>query len=293
MGIYGQPNSWQCGPFALKHALLSYGLFAHEDELARIAGSSEVRGTDEKGLHRAARRFGCELQVVRCTTARAAERELERWLTAGIPVLLCVDQWDHWITAMSAGRGEIVMFDSHYDQPLRIEPSDVVLERLTYRERRWGGVWQRTLFDVQPLLHNGNGLQLRLTPADAAFLLRPENAELVRRFDELARVVVQLAAPAGAQLEFGHALDRFIAVRRDDLVERAAAMARVDQASAFRCADQLAFVARAYRAVLRPDNEAPAIGAIASLLAARAPAPTPVQQVREGQAGRRVAVVCS
>lgn len=272
MGIYGQPNSWQCGPFALKHALLAYGVFAHEDELARIAGSSDTRGTDEKGLHRAARRHGCTLRVMRHASPTAARRELAGLLQSGVPVLLCVDQWEHWVTAVSAAGNELVVFDSHYAQPLRLEGWDAVIERLAYRQRRWRGLWNRTVFDLQPLVRQAAGFRLRLSPEEGAFLLRPENATLAARLDELARRVLELAVAPGRQLEFGFALDRFIATRRDTLLDRAARISAVDSAAARRVTDDLAFVARVYGAVLRPEAEPHAVEALARLVAERAPA---------------------
>ena len=41
MGIYPQPNTWQCGPFALKHALLTLGIVEHERKLTRVSGANE------------------------------------------------------------------------------------------------------------------------------------------------------------------------------------------------------------------------------------------------------------
>src|SRR5881628_1434888 len=83
MAIYGQPNSWTCGPFALKHGLLALGVFAREDDLARVAASTERHGTDEPGLRRAARAHGVELRLRRATEPHAAGEELRRWLASG------------------------------------------------------------------------------------------------------------------------------------------------------------------------------------------------------------------
>jgi ABC-type bacteriocin/lantibiotic exporter with double-glycine peptidase domain len=122
MAIYGQPNAWTCGPFALKHALLAHGVFTPAEELARAAGSTEEGGTDERQLQRAARTHRVDVLVVREQTAGDARRNLDTWLKRGIPVLLCVDEWEHWLTAVAADGEHVVVFDSKYDTPLRLEP---------------------------------------------------------------------------------------------------------------------------------------------------------------------------
>ena len=64
MGFYPQSNRWQCGPFALKHALAIVGYFVDEGSITRAAKSTRY-GTDEKMLRRAAERFQCKLVEVR------------------------------------------------------------------------------------------------------------------------------------------------------------------------------------------------------------------------------------
>ena len=57
MGLYPQPNKWQCGPFALKHALIMLGKFVNEKRVAEIAGTTWWYGTDELQLAKAARAY--------------------------------------------------------------------------------------------------------------------------------------------------------------------------------------------------------------------------------------------
>jgi len=55
MGLYPQPNNWQCGPFALKHALIMLGKIVNEKDISRIAGAHWWGGADEIKLSRAAK----------------------------------------------------------------------------------------------------------------------------------------------------------------------------------------------------------------------------------------------
>jgi hypothetical protein len=218
MGIYRQPNDWQCGPFALKHALFTLGAFAHEDELAAIAGSSPAVGTDEVGLGRAASAYRTELRVVRRRTAPAARRVLVRWLRRGLPVLLCVDQWDHWVTAVGYDEKEVVLLDSRPSSPtvLTIEPWTSLRERMVYRQRRMGGIWTRLLYDLQPIIPlRRPPFRFHLTP-DRARSLLGKRAWLQDRWDEYARRLLPLAsAPIVGRTV---SLERFLEAHRFRIV---------------------------------------------------------------------------
>ncbi|KPK74818.1 MAG: hypothetical protein AMS25_19070 [Gemmatimonas sp. SM23_52] len=121
MGISRQPDKWQCGPYALKHALLMRGVLASEWEIGKVAGTTPL-GTDENQLARVARHYGCELPTIRKVDADGARQELVTYLREGTPCLLCVNGWDHWVTAVQEEKGRFVILDSQ--QP------DVIVEDL-------------------------------------------------------------------------------------------------------------------------------------------------------------------
>lgn len=264
MTLYGQPNSWQCGPFALKHALLSYGVFAHEDDLAEAAGSSTTRGTDERRLDRAARLFGFELGLIRRTSPRAARRELADHLIRRIPVLLCLDQWEHWVTVAGADEQSLVVYDSHYDTVLRLEPWEAMLERLGFRERGWQGLWSRTLFDLHPLIsRRGDAPRVALTPERAAYLLREENADLRRSWDEYLGRILAFCDDEAEQLELGIGLAQWLEDIRPAVLQEAMSRFGAEAASSTeQVLDRFAFAAQLCSAQLRPDAEGRARAAV-------------------------------
>jgi hypothetical protein len=253
MTIYAQPNSWQCGPFALKHGLLALGIHAHEDALARLAGSTEQSGTDDRQLARAASAHGCTLSVARRAHGWAARHELRRCFARAVPVLLCLDQWEHWVTVVSADAHDVVVFDSQFDNAvIRLEPWERVIERLVYRKRRWRGVWTQRLYDLHPLETRVGGPRLRLTPEGVRRLLATEDGPIIDRWDEYARRLLPLAAPAGRS---GHLapLTSFLTAHADRIV---AEVARGRGASlgpsAEREVRRLALAAELYDLRLRP-----------------------------------------
>ena len=195
MPLYGQPNQWQCGPFALKHALLIQGVRAHEDTLARIAGSTEELGTDEHQLARAAAHHGAHLIITRRRTATATRRTLIRWLREQ-PVLLCVDQWDHWVAAVGCDDERVVTLDSHYDTVLRVDPWETVLRRVLYR-KPWRlpiGAW--SWYDLHAVrVRTPEWIRFRFTPAGADRLIA---ANLLTTWEDHLRCLRPLVTPAAA-----------------------------------------------------------------------------------------------
>jgi hypothetical protein len=172
MGIYDQPNSWQCGPFALKHGLLAHGVFVHEEDITKVAGTTETDGTDDRQLARAAQAFGGVLECRRFRTAIGARRALARLLAAQVPVLLCVDQWDHWVTAVGADAEHVAVLDSHYDTVVRLEPWGPLVRRIRYRDPHGSWVHRLPVYDLHVLAVRGEtGLKLALTPARARRVL--------------------------------------------------------------------------------------------------------------------------
>lgn len=153
MGIYPQPNLWQCGPFALKHALVTLGVLKDEREISKLAGTHWWHGTDDLQLGRAARRFGCKLPLVRRHQPAAARTELVRHLRRGIPVLLCVEEWSHWITAVNVEQGKFILLDSREKQVVTIADWPTLQRRWVYHEPDpVDDTETHTYFDLHPVV---------------------------------------------------------------------------------------------------------------------------------------------
>ncbi|HZJ64591.1 MAG TPA: hypothetical protein VFD36_13830 [Kofleriaceae bacterium] len=116
-GFYPQPNEWTCGPFALKHALLALGRMVDVNQISTTARTHWWSGTNEIQLARAARAFECDLVLERRGDAEQARKILVKYLREQTPVLLCVDEWSHWITVVRAEDRRFVVINS-MDDPL-------------------------------------------------------------------------------------------------------------------------------------------------------------------------------
>ena len=86
-------------------------------QIASTARTHWWSGTNEIQLARAAREFECDLVLERRSDAEQARKLLVKHLREQTPVLLCVDEWTHWITVLRAEDRRFVVVDSN-DDPL-------------------------------------------------------------------------------------------------------------------------------------------------------------------------------
>jgi hypothetical protein len=175
-GFYPQPNDWVCGPFALKHGLWLLGIRADEGDIAKAAGT-DATGTDEAELARAALNYACELQTVRRHDPVSAARDLESYLQRGVPVLLCIEQWDHWVVAACEDDGIFVVVDSRTPALFRLVPWELLQKLLVYHEGSRG----RHLYDLHPLVARHPVTRIPALTLDRARFLREwDNRHVVR-----------------------------------------------------------------------------------------------------------------
>ena len=209
MGLYKQPNDFTCGPYALKHALTALGVLADPAHLTRLARTHWWSGTDEVRLARAARAYDCDMQVIEATDERVARIALVQTLGAGYPVLLCVDDWEHWITVVHHSAGKFVVLDS------REEPVVAVLD-WKHLEARWRYEdWEQleelqeeaeedeaddielpVYYDLHPVRPRfRREMRAKFSLARARALRRPENRDLGSCWDEYLADLMEICRP--------------------------------------------------------------------------------------------------
>lgn len=220
-GFYPQPNDWACGPYALKHALLALGRFVEAQEIATTARSHWWSGTDEIRLARAAREYECDLVLERRRDAEDARKQLVAFLRDQIPVLLCVDRWEHWITVVRSEERRFVIIDSS------CEPTMSILTWAQLRSR-----WR--FFDIEhdkkapPILYDMMGVVPRFRTAVKAdfsvervkFLRRPENIQLARHWNEYLEDLLSIGKPPSVRIAEPVSMSEFLRRHQELLVTR-------------------------------------------------------------------------
>lgn len=269
MGLYPQPNKWQCGPFALKHALIMLGRIVNEKDISRIAGTHWWAGTDEIKLARAAKAYKCELKLIRRKNALRAKRELLLSLKRGYPALLCVDSWNHWITVVGAERGKFVFIDSREEPVVCIDTWQGLKRRWVYAEIDEDDPTQtETLFDLHPVIPKFRAKsKAHFSLKRARYLRRPENRAFATHWDEYFNDLSIICSPRTPMSErvfpLGELLRRHGSMIRTQIVywHGGVKPKHIDK-----MLKNLQFVADTYDFVVKKEHEKRAIVAIAANL---------------------------
>jgi hypothetical protein len=257
MGFSPQPTDWQCGPYALQYALLALAIPCDAAALTRASGATE-QGADERDLDRAARRYGCVLSGERWAAADDARTALRAHLSRRTPVLLCVDQWNHWIVAVGADGDAVIVFDSRQADVVQIVDWNGLLARVVYR-----AAFGATLYDLHPLVpRRVPTARAEFSRARAEFLRRPSSRALRCSWEHYVRALVPLARPPGPQAEWTVLLGNVVREYTPRVLADSTAAERGPLRAHLRHA---AFVADTYALEVGPDQTALALAAVRGL----------------------------
>jgi hypothetical protein len=265
MGIYKQPGKWECGPFALKHALLMHGVLASEWEIVRLAGASPD-GTDETQLEGAARHYGFELPTVRKQDAEAARRELVEHLGRGIPCLLCVDGWDHWVTAVHEENGQFIILDSEKPEVIQIIDWPRLQKLWVYHDE---DDLVGTLYDIHPLVATGEvKTPARFSLERANYLREPDNQRVAQLWDVYVEDLISICCAEPRAEGDSRDLGEFLRGHSEMLLDQLEHWhGQLQRGVAARVLERMSFVADTYGLEMRQGDEARSIAAVSMILA--------------------------
>lgn len=221
-GFYPQPNDWTCGPFALKHALLALGRFVEAQEIAATARTHWWSGTDEIRLARAAREFECDLVLERRRDAEAARKQLVKFLREQIPVLLCVDRWEHWITVVGTEDRRFVIIDSSSEPTMNILTWAQLRNRWRYLDVEHDKVHPPVLYDLMAVVPRfRTAVKADFSVERVKFLRRPENIQLARHWNEFLEDLLSIGKPPSVRIAEPLSMSEFLRRHQELLVTRA------------------------------------------------------------------------
>lgn len=264
MSFYPQPNKWQCGPFALKYALVMLGVFAAEKSIVKKAGSTWWAGTDEIGLARAAKYFDCRLKYFRREVGNDGVKVLAQHLKRGYPCILSVDNWEHWLTVINWQQGKFIVIDSGKDKVIGV-----------YSARQITGRWKYIdpdndfrSFDGYALIPNFKiRTRAKFTLAKARYVMHKKNNDLAKNWDTYFNDLIAICKPRTATsihtISFGEFLRRYEKM----LIEEVAYWHGIPSTSELRnIVDKMKFIADVYNLVIHIDEHKKALVDISSLL---------------------------
>ena len=264
MSFYPQPNKWQCGPFALKYALVMLGVFAAEKSIVKKAGSTWWSGTDEIGLARAAKYFDCRLKYFRRETGSDAIRALIQHLKKGFPCILSVDNWEHWLTVINWQQGKFILIDSAKDKVIGVYSVRQIISRWKYIDPDN----DFKSFDGYALIPNFKiRTRANFTLSKARYVMHKKNNDLAKHWDTYFNDLIAICKPRTATsihtISFGEFLRRYEKM----LIEEVSYWHGVPTLNELRnIVDKMKFIADVYNLVIHIDEHKKTLVDITSLL---------------------------
>lgn len=264
MSFYPQPDSYRCGPFALKYALAMLGIFKHEDTIAAIAGSNWWAGTDEIGLARAAKHSGVRLKYLQSSNPNDARRMINEQLAKKRPLLLCVKDWEHWCTVVSYSKGKYILIDSEWDKVILIRSSDQLVRYWRFKDY-YEGVISYDAYAVIP--QNTLYTRAKFTPAKAELLMSRKYDSLSKKWDVYVNDLFSITRPRTALTVNMISFSEFLRRNQHNLVEQVANWhGDPSYAEIENVLDNMRFVADIYDLIIPDDEEKRALIDVTSLL---------------------------
>jgi hypothetical protein len=137
-----QPDEYSCGPTCVFNALLLLGnADIRMGRIKRACGTRPNTGTSENGLQRGLRRLGYE-GVEASWNRKSHGRKALAWLreehSLGHPVIICVDQYEHWVLVAGSTQRSYFILDPKGNRQRAAAssaPGTVLLQRWWGRDR--------------------------------------------------------------------------------------------------------------------------------------------------------------
>lgn len=264
MSFYPQPNKYQCGPFALKYALVMLGVFKDEGQIGNFAGSTWWAGTDEFGLARAAQRFNCRMKHFQSSNPDDARRMLNRHLKKGYPCILCVKNWEHWCTVVSYQKGKFVVIDSELDKVVSVQTAARLIRRWKYVEEETGIV----SYDGYALVPKFKAItHAQFTPEKAKLLMYDKNEDIANKWDQYTNDLINICKPRTKLSQNIITFSEFLRRNEQNLIKRVANWHGEPTYSELKkILSNMKFIADVYDFIIPEDEEKRAAIDVSSLL---------------------------
>jgi ABC-type bacteriocin/lantibiotic exporter with double-glycine peptidase domain len=115
-----------CGPACLKIVCAYFGQTISEAKAAKACRASKVTGTTGRNLMQGARDLGFTGEIVECATFR----HVERWLRAGVPVIV------DWMSTVGSHPTQSSMACGHYSVVCGLDQQHITLQDPAVGRRR-------------------------------------------------------------------------------------------------------------------------------------------------------------
>jgi hypothetical protein len=264
MSFYPQPYKYQCGPFALKYALVMLGQFQNEKDIAKRAGSNWWYGTDEIGLAKAAKHYNCKMKYFRRETPNEAIKVLVTQLKHGYPCILSVDNWEHWFTVINLQQDKYIVVDSMFDKVIVILSTRQLLKRWKYIDEESGEI----SYDAYALIPKFKVTTKALFSLEKArYVMRERNKSLAEKWDTYFNDLISICRPHSPNSYRTMSFNEFLRRHENLLVKEIAIWHGTPTYQELKkLLNNLRFVAEVYDLVITQEEQKKALVDLSALL---------------------------
>ena len=264
MSFYPQPYKYQCGPFALKYALVMLGRFENEREIGKKAGSTWWYGTDEIGLAKAAKSFNCKMKYFRRETPDEAIKVLSSHLKQGLPCILSVDSWEHWLTVITEQQKKFIVVDSALDKVIVIYTAKQLAKRWKYYDEETGDI----SYDGYALSSKDKPrTKAHFSLAKARYVMRDRNIILAEKWDTYFNDLITICRPKTSHTNKTISFHEFLRRHEKLIVQQVADWHGTPTYKELqKILDNMQFVAEVYDLVIHTEDQKKALVDLAAIL---------------------------
>jgi hypothetical protein len=263
MSFYPQPYKYQCGPFALKYGLVMLGKFENEREIGKKAGSTWWYGTDEIGLAKAAKSFNCKMKYFRRETPLEAIKALSYHLKQGLPCIISVDSWEHWITVITEQRNKFIVVDSALEKVIVIYTPKQLLRRWKYVDESGFASYDGYALTSK----DKNNTKAHFSLEKARYVMRDRNKQLAKKWDTYFNDLITICRPRTGHSKRTISFNEFLR-RHEKLLVKAVAdwHGSPPYKELHKVLKNMQFVAEVYNLVIHTVDQKKVLVELASLL---------------------------
>ena len=106
-----QELEWSCGPSAIVNAARALGKRIAERRVRKLAGCKRDEGTDDWQMLDAIRALELVAEPLLTEDRTAAWALIRSSVLAGRPVVICIDNWQHWTTVIGVVGDRVLLVD--------------------------------------------------------------------------------------------------------------------------------------------------------------------------------------
>ena len=163
-----------------------------------------------------------DLVLERRRDPEEARKLLVRLLREQIPVLLCVEEWTHWITIVGYQDRRFVMIDSTDEPVMSVATWPQIRNKWRYHDFEYDKVQPPVLYDLMAVIPRSRSQAVKadFSVERVKYLRRPENQQLALHWNEYVEDLMAICKPSVRIVE-ALSMAEFLRRHQELLVTRA------------------------------------------------------------------------